>query len=399
MAKSNKTPAAKPAEETVETPAESTVDLTQEEVGTEDNSAVTLTRRGEGADLAETDQGKDLLDGLFEEPGFMTEDMEKAMTFDPFAPDPTPAVVDTTKELTDDEKPPDEIIRAEGDEPPKTGEEAPVKGAAPKDEGEGETKPVEEPAEELSNEELLRNEVVLLQQTNAELMAKMGENAVVQPQLTPAQAAAAVAALQKGESGTAPVQEPAPAETPSFLLQMPQDLMAQINSEDLSERSQGFSNLVNGIGQMMHGHMIKVLEEKLSATVSLVEQRAEAQKVRTVEDQAVLDDFYGKFPKLNDDAIRPLVQQVTTQLVQETGASKWTQELRNAIGIRTTQIIKAAAGSLGGNGGGETAPGTTKPAPKPPAQMKGGARPQAASATPTAGEEIADTLFGPGVGR
>ena len=393
MAKSNKTPAAEPAAEPVAAPAEGTVDLAKEEVGTEDNTQVTLTHKG-GADLGETEGGKDLLDGLFEEPGFMTEDMEKAMTFDPFTPDPTPVVVDKSGEQKEEEKPPDEIIRAEGDEPLPTGEEAKGAEAAPAAEGEVEKDPA---TVEPTDAELLRNEVVLLKQTNAELLIKVSEGAAVQPQLTAAQAAAAVAALQKGEEGAVPA--PAPAETPSFLLQMPQDLMAQLNSEEPSERSQGFSNLVNGIGQMMHGHMIKVLEEKLTATVALVEQRATAQQTRSVEETAVLEDFYGKFPKLNDDAIRPLVQQVTSQLVQETGANKWSPELRDAIGIRTTQIIKAAAGNPGGNGGGETAPGTTQPVSKPPNQMKGGARPQAASETPTAGEMIEDTLFGPGVGR
>lgn len=345
-------------------------------------------QKASGPDLGDTPEGMDLLDSIFND-GF-SEDVSSAMDFDPFDKKKEPVVTEgeaTAGEPADDEKPPSEIIGAPGDKPPEEVEKDKKKGKkavpkadpeeAPKDEG-APAAPAADPMAEL------QAQLALVKQSNIDLQAQVtAANAIKGPAATEP-----VADQKKGPAA----EEPKP-DLPSYMVQMPQELMTMLNSEDSAERATGFSHLANGIGQMVHGTVLQAVRTELGSAMKDLEVKVGETQVRGAEQQAASTDFYAAFPALDDPSLKPLVAQVATAIVSETGASKWTKELRDAIGLRATNIIKAAAAGKNGDGGGEATPPSGQSSQLPPTQIKSGARPQAPSQESGEGF-IANTLFG-----
>lgn len=315
--------------------------------------------------------GEDLLDNLFgDNSDILNADQKAALEFDPFADKPPETPV---KEPDKDDASPDVIIGGDPDAQLKTaGSPAPAPA-----EGEP-VVPVEGAPAESAEAAAVKAELALLKKT-------MADAAAAPLAVVPAAVIAPPTAI--------PASDPAVPPPPSFAVQMPTELMQLLDSEDAMQRSQGYTQLVNGVGQMVYGTVEKMVNERLATAISQVETRTSETATRTAAEAELEKDFYDTFPQLNQKALRGFVSQVSVQLQAETGAKEWTEELRNAIGMRATQLLQAAAGVTGAGGNGVDSPPSIPPVKQPPTQIKGGARPAAPSTTKGEGF-IADTLFG-----
>ncbi len=176
-----------------------------------------------------------------------------------------------------------------------------------------------------------------------------------------------------------------------YLREVPDQMMNLINSEDPAERRQGIAALVNGVGQMIHAEVMKDVETRIQTVSTEVQTNASVNN----EGKRIFDDFYGAFPALNVDALRPLVVAETQKVYKELGVSEWSDSVRDAIGVRVQNVLKGfsppapAAGTGEGGGGG----GTSAQSPKPAVLNDGGTRPAPAVGTDSE-SEIEKVIFG-----
>lgn len=179
------------------------------------------------------------------------------------------------------------------------------------------------------------DEVVLLKTKLAEMQGKL--EVLTQTQVQPPKPA-----------------EKAGAEFPNYHLDVPDEIMSALGSEDAKERKHGVAALAYGISMNLHANIRKEMEEQLRAIPVVVQRMMETQSTH----KDVVKDFYEKFPQLNTPELRTLVANVTPSVMKELGAQGWNPQVRDAIGSRVLSALQAAL------------PKTQTPAqPTPPARQ------------------------------
>lgn len=178
-----------------------------------------------------------------------------------------------------------------------------------------------------------------------------------------------------------------------FYREIPEPMMELINSEEPGERKQGIASLVQGVGMMVHQEIMKDLETRLQAAQSETQDGIS----RNAALQETYKDFYSAFPKLDDDAFRPMVAAESAAVFKELGTTEWSSAVRDAIGTRVINKLAgfsptAPAAESVGNGNGAGSP----PAEPTPATLKGGGSRPASTAGTGSETEIEDVIFGPG---
>lgn len=174
-------------------------------------------------------------------------------------------------------------------------------------------------------------------------------------------------------------EAPAPAE-PRFAVQLPDGLVAMLNSDEPADRAQAINNIVNGVANMTFMAVEQLLQTKLtefqSSLPTTITQHTEAATTQR-EAQAV---FYGAFPKLADPAIRATVGAVA----QEVG-KKWMTEGKPFTGM-TPEFAEAVATGIAEKFGipvdAFRAAPAAAPTPAPTAKVVPFAAPAAARQTP-----------------
>ena len=144
-----------------------------------------------------------------------------------------------------------------------------------------------------------------------------------------AQAKVMIANLQNlVQSQAAPVQTPAaqpggeqqpvnPLEViPDYDFDMPDQLVTMLASEDPVERKQALNSLTKGIAQTVHQQTMKTVAGVITQMQTDIPNATMQQFQQQQLQSQVAGDFYGKFPNLNNDAIKPSVRQVAEQLMK-----------------------------------------------------------------------------------
>lgn len=178
-------------------------------------------------------------------------------------------------------------------------------------------------------------------------------------------------------------EEPKEDPIPAYAFNLPKEIEDAWNSEDPATRMGALRAVLSASLQTAHRQLrneYRQFVERQSEQMvgSLTQRNAAAER-----NKSIFNDFYGKFPTLNQPELRSLVATVTQQVEAETGAKAWSPELRDKIGERVFSVLKRVAP---GTSGSEPPKSTTSAPPK----MRGAtARP--AGVVPAAGDEDPQT--------
>jgi hypothetical protein len=197
-------------------------------------------------------------------------------------------------------------------------------------------------------------------------------------------------------------QAPAAPETPNYSFQMPPDLVQGLGSEDDGVRSQALTHLVSSIGQLIH----KNLREEIDTRMETVPQTVQSQIRQQAQAKDVFQDFYGSYPQLNNDGLRPIITRVASQLWEAQGRPAYSPQFRDQL----AQQVFAVLGQFQQPQAGvvptpqPVVPAVVPaavPAPppggvSPPVQFGPTTRPAPASSGYNEQDDIMNTLFGPG---
>lgn len=188
----------------------------------------------------------------------------------------------------------------------------------------------------------------------------------------------ALAAMQ-AQSKPATPGEPQP---PNFDFIIPDALVGSLSSDDPVEVKQGIQALVKGVGQTVH----RIVMEEVN---SIVERERTAMTTSVSNQQQMVNlqqDFYAKFPELNNPALKPVVGNVAQQVMSELGVKEWSSEIRDVVGNRVRALLTVGVAP-------EPIP---EPTPKPPMLTGGTGRP-ATGPGPSVDalqRDVVETLFG-----
>lgn len=254
-------------------------------------------------------------------------DLESIFRFDPFAPEEKPAAPQA----------PEATPAPQETQPPAAPSAAPQAPAAPQ---------AQTPA------------------VPQEIQAKLDEIArAVQPQ-------------QPQQPQVDPVEQ---VNLPDYGVTVPPALMQLLSSQNPQEMQQGVQHLVKGVAEMTHRNVVIAMRRELQAALPQIIQN---QVVMHTETQRIHQDFYGKYPQLNNPALYATIQQLGLQTARELGIQGWTDALRDEIGRRAMSLFSGLAPQQA-------------PRPAPVAITPSGARP-APNAAPPAGsqERHIQELFG-----
>lgn len=149
--------------------------------------------------------------------------------------------------------------------------------------------------------------------------------AVEQPQVVP----------QQVQPGAQARQDPW-AWVPQYNVSIPEPWLQAIESDDPAVRRQGLTVLVNGMARMSHARIVTAMKEELVKVLPAVIRHHVSEALSS---QQVTSDFYGKYPEFNRDELRPLVVRSAQSIMQETGHTQWSEQLRDAVAMRVRQTL------------------------------------------------------------
>jgi|SRR6516165_10730641 len=133
--------------------------------------------------------------------------------------------------------------------------------------------------------------------------------------------------------------QPTPA-APRFNLGVPEALTNALRSEDPAQFQAGVGALINGISNHVWNAFTEHLDRNVLPNVPrMIEQYVSSAR----RQEAVAQDFYGKYPQLQIPEMAPMVQTIGAQIAQEwyqQGKSiEWSETLRDAIAERVFQRL------------------------------------------------------------
>lgn len=209
--------------------------------------------------------------------------------------------------------------------------------------------------------------------------------------------------LNAVKAGTAPAQ-PAKSETsetaqdpwevvPDYTYTLPPQLAAAMSSEDPGERQKATLALMQGVSATVHQQVVKqvgtIVKNMQQALPNLINQTMQAERFR----QSVAQDFYGKYPKLNVPQLYPIVAKISAEVMKEKKINSWTAELRDETARRVVAMIQQITGTVVDLGGANANP---NPAPQVPQNQpvmfngSGAPRVENASGSKTQVDHMAD---------
>jgi len=146
-------------------------------------------------------------------------------------------------------------------------------------------------------------------------------------------------ALRAGQQPQ-PQQQGGPPQ--KFNLGVPPQLTAALRSEDPQQFEAGVGALINGVSNHVWNTVMDHIQREVLPTIP---RAIEAFAQSAQRQDSVARDFYGVYPQLAHDGIRPMVQMVGAQIAEEfarQGRSLgWSGELRDAIAERIFTMIPA----------------------------------------------------------
>lgn len=286
------------------------------------------------ADSQVTDTSSEDLSGN----DFLSDDVRAAKDFDPFTPeDDESAPAEGTENTTDNAANP---ASADG---PETPSEQPA------------SETPEQTAEPGGSQTAEVDVTQLLKQTNDLVNVVLNKNG----DQTQAQS-------KQEEKPVDPLKQ-----IPDYVYDIPDPLLQAMNSEDPAERKQGMQVLIQGVAKGIHERVAHAAIKRIEAVQAAVPQMIQAQMQSAQTAQTVSQDFYGKYPQLNNPALKPLIQTVAKQYMETVKATtgqepQWNEQLRDEI---AKKVIEAVSGAIPQNA---DVPPQQPAANSAPPQMFGG---------------------------
>lgn len=183
-----------------------------------------------------------------------------------------------------------------------------------------------------------------------------------------------------------PAQAPPQQPSQRFNLAVPPQLTAALRSEDPQQFEAGVGALINGVANHVWNSVMEVVRNDIMPSIPRV---IDAQMQTLQRQQTVATDFYGKYPQLSSDALRPLVQQVGAQIATEFAQAgrdlNWGEQIRDAIAERVFQAIPALRQQV--------QQATAQQGRRQSFATGNGSRPPPVSSNPQ--QEMMDVIFGP----
>ena len=205
----------------------------------------------------------------------------------------------------------------------------PEGGTAPSTDGGTTPEPVTtitQPEEGGQLDELAQARVVIQQLTS-----------LVQGQQIPGQQPAVQPEVQ-GE------QTPNPLEVvPEYDFEIPDQLLTMMASEDVSERKQAMGALTKGIAQTIHQQTMSVVADVIKTLQTDMPQNITQQLQQQQRQERIGNDFYNKYPNLNNESLKPVVGNVAKQLMQQdllVGIQpNWTPEFMERVAQGVQELL------------------------------------------------------------
>lgn len=249
---------------------------------------------------------------------WITDDVRKAMDFDPFTPAGEEVVV-----------PPQSGANASADggangSQPASGGNAPnpASGSGTPAGSQPAQQPAQQPAAQPAVDPVaaaLAEQTRLLQQ-------------VVQGQQAPG-------GQPQGQQPAQP-QDPL-ATVPEYDYQIPDQLVVALNSEDPVERKAALAATIKGVAQGIHRTVAQAVVQRLTQLEQSIPNSIQSRMVQAQQAQTVMTDFYGKFPQLNTPQLRQLVKTVAEEHMKAIPNVQWSPELRDAIGAKVLGVVSS----------------------------------------------------------
>lgn len=254
---------------------------------------------------------------------------------------------------------------------------------------EGESQEQTQPAEDPEKAQL-RDTVNQLQQTVAQMQQQMQQNQQGQGQ-------------QQGEA-QGEGQQDLKQFVPDYNFQVPNETRKLLQSDSPEEFEQGLMQIQQGYAQTVHYNLLEQMQQMYNTIEQRIPEVAQQQATQTTKTEEIKQDFFGNYPELDNENLKPLVAQVSEQVLQQNPNAGWTPEIRDQIGQQVRQILQSVNG--GGQqqqqqqqappaqGGSQQPQGGQQNAgpAAPPQQYGGGSRP--AQDGPDGSNDVIQTLLG-----
>ena len=144
------------------------------------------------------------------------------------------------------------------------------------------------------------------------------------------------AAPAEQQRGRQEQQERKAAPFPDYNFGIPDELLNLLSSENIADRRKGLGAALKGVAMNVHAEVRKEMESVLRELPRLVDgsysQRAQLEEAQR--------DFYGTYKGLDHPSLRPLVMQIGSALVEKTGATAWSPQLRDAIAVEVAKTLQ-----------------------------------------------------------
>jgi len=151
-----------------------------------------------------------------------------------------------------------------------------------------------------------------------------------------------------------------PSKPVNYTLEIPDNVMMGLSSDDPVQRKAAVSNLLGGFGRYVDFHFRAAMNHAVSNIPAMVQNMIREHS----HSQRMHDDFYGKYAELNIPHLKPMIGQIAGDLARRNNwGNQWTDAIRDAVAREAFKQL------------GRPFPGTvTTPAanPRPPAQIGGG---------------------------
>ncbi len=125
---------------------------------------------------------------------------------------------------------------------------------------------------------------------------------------------------------------------------IPVETLSKVYSENVEERAAGLAQIMQGTAIAVHRNLTQIMNQYAQHEIPRVIQgHMELQQAK----QSIHNDFYGTYPELNREELKPLVLQVAQQVLQETGLNGWSNKVRDLTAQKVKSVIQGVIGKTG----------------------------------------------------
>lgn len=177
---------------------------------------------------------------------------------------------------------------------------------------------------------------------------------------------------------------------------IPDAIKEKIFSEKPEDMMDGLGMLMQGVAQITHYNvrkeMAQLMDQRMDNKVNKAQSELTEKQEAKQTQASIRKDWEKAYPDLAEKDLQPLVAHIGQQVVQETGAKEWNEELRDKIAARVRKVLgRNESGEGSGEKEGEAGKSNGS-ANKPPFAAKGSARQGAPRKPDPTAQEISETL-------